>query len=683
MSTSASAGPREIASGVFWVGSDDASKMPIRCNPYLVVDNQAAVLIDPGSPLDFEAVYHNVLQIVSIEQLKYIVLQHQDPDLCASTPCFEQRGFRGEIVTHWRTVPLVSFYDIKSPFYIINEHQWRLTFGQNRTLEFVAAPYLHFPGSVVSYDTSSKVLFSSDLFGTFGRQVPFYADEWRNCGYIDAMCNFHEHYMPANSILRPVMEKLLRMEISLIAPQHGSVIRQDIPRYIVALRELECGSFLTPIRHELSALDGYTRISTQVLRRYYTVYSIEQIAAILAGSGVKLDQETGVITDFSCSGRELWDGIFAAMYEREGREALMFVEPLVRKLSAEYSIDLPEIFQSAVYRQEQKNLQILQENRRLLEDTTKLTEQLAAASENLLRCPVTGLRNEQVLRQYLDFQQQTLAETQAGGIVLFIGVDNMTKLNVQYGNLVGNEVLRTLAYMIDEAVEGQHALFKTAGPVFACCLANSSQAEALREADAVRTAVAQSDRMIERLTVSVVVVDLAEFVQKQYPEGSDFASTVVSQAKTQLELLRRQGGNRVAVAGEEQQRMAAGKILLVDTDALHLEVLGTILNDAGFSVMTAPDGEAALDMVEKDLPDLIVSEVMLPKTDGFLLRRRLKLNHTFQQIPFILVSFQKNEENIQRAFGLDIEHYFQKPYVLAELLGLIQLKFRQLSVTSS
>ena len=74
---------------------------------------------------------------------------------------------------------------------------------------------------------------------------------------------------------------------------------------------------------------------------------------------------------------------------------------------------------------------------------------------------------------------------------------------------------------------------------------------------------------------------------------------------------------------------------------------------------------------------MIISEVMLPKMDAFLLRQQLRMHSGRRETPFILVSFQKNEENIQRAFALDIEHYFQKPYILSELIGLIQLIFRK------
>ena len=81
--------------------------------------------------------------------------------------------------------------------------------------------------------------------------------------------------------------------------------------------------------------------------------------------------------------------------------------------------------------------------------------------------------------------------------------------------------------------------------------------------------------------------------------------------------------------------------------------------------------------VEKHQPELIISEVLLPKVDGFALRERLRQNSSSQAIPFFFLSHLKDHEGIQRALALDVEHYLQKPYILPELVGLVLLKFRQ------
>lgn len=83
MSTTAS--PVEIASGIYWVGVNIAES-GLHRNPYLIIAGDEAALVDPGSPLDFPYVLQSVTSLVSLDKIRYIILQHQDPDLCASTP---------------------------------------------------------------------------------------------------------------------------------------------------------------------------------------------------------------------------------------------------------------------------------------------------------------------------------------------------------------------------------------------------------------------------------------------------------------------------------------------------------------------------------------------------------------------------------------------------------------------
>ena len=215
----------EIKKDIFQVG-DTAMNLGLDCNPYLIIDGDEAVLFDPGSVLDFEIVLENVLSLVTLDQIKYVVVHHQDPDFCSQLPLLEKAGLNAEIVTSWRAMTIIQFYGVKSKFYLIEEHNHKLTFGNNRTLEFINSPYLHFPGAFLSYDCVNKVLFSSDLFGAFSYNRTIYADD----DYMEKMKAFHEHYMPSNSVLRPVMDTLKRYEIEMILHQHGAIIRSDVDK---------------------------------------------------------------------------------------------------------------------------------------------------------------------------------------------------------------------------------------------------------------------------------------------------------------------------------------------------------------------------------------------------------------------------------------------------------------------
>ncbi|PKM67293.1 MAG: diguanylate cyclase, partial [Firmicutes bacterium HGW-Firmicutes-18] len=206
----------EIRPGIYHIG-DPTTQNGLACNPYLLIDQDEAVLFDPGSLLDIDKVLENIKNLISLDRISYIVLHHQDPDFCSAVPLLENQGLQAQIVTSWRAMTLIQYYAIKSPFYVIEEHKMRLQLKSGRTLSFISTPYLHFAGAFTTFDVVTKSLFSSDLFGAFSYNQTLFADEQ----YIDKMRAFHEHYMPSNSILRPVMDVLSLYEIDIILPQHG------------------------------------------------------------------------------------------------------------------------------------------------------------------------------------------------------------------------------------------------------------------------------------------------------------------------------------------------------------------------------------------------------------------------------------------------------------------------------
>ena len=79
-------------------------------------------------------------------------------------------------------------------------------------------------------------------------------------------------------------------------------------------------------------------------------------------------------------------------------------------------------------------------------------------------------------------------------------------------------------------------------------------------------------------------------------------------------------------------------------------------------------------MIEKSLPAVIISEIMLPKTDGFMLRKILLSKSNSKNIPFIILSNLKNEESVIRAASLGIEIYIKKPFMPAEIVGIVKNK---------
>src|SRR5262245_1192820 len=83
--------------------------------------------------------------------------------------------------------------------------------------------------------------------------------------------------------------------------------------------------------------------------------------------------------------------------------------------------------------------------------------------------------------------------------------------------------------------------------------------------------------------------------------------------------------------------MAAPRILVVDDDAWILRMVTTVLEKRGYEVVVARDGEDGLKKAEADLPDLVITDVMMPRLDGWTLVRKLRSKPEFAFVPVIFL----------------------------------------------
>lgn len=662
----------EIAAGIYWVGGC-AQDGGLHCNPYLIVDGDEGVLIDPGSVLDFEDVYENVCSIISLEKIKYVILHHQDPDFCSAVPLFEKAGAKFEIVTHWRTQTLVKYYGIQSNYYIINENEFKLTLASGRTLGFVLTPYLHFPGAFTSYDYQSRILFSSDLFGAFSYEWSLYAKG----DYIEKMKTFHEHYMPANSIIRPVMELFLGMEINMIAPQHGSIIKENIIAHIKELRDLECGTLLNPIKRDLAKSGGHMAICSTVLKRLGSIFNQESVRELVADLDLTLDDNLN-ITDYNVTGDVLWNMIFERILARKGTTWLMVIEPLTETLAKEYDIPMPEVFSSHIKKAEEEASSLNEQNRMLKEINNRLETSIQESQNKLIRCDITGLYNFSFFKNYLASEINSILIDSSGqnpGLII-ISLDNIERIEYLYGHDEVEEIQRNVVFLLESLKTGNDIFFKLQGVVFACYLPQTSKEAAQAFAEKIRNTIAASEKFIEKITASIGLALLSE-IHATAEHSENPAEGFYNVAAMRARIARNMGRNIVcSQSSMVDYQENIGKILIVDSDEISVDVLKTALENINYQVVTASDGQAGVRIATEDEPLLIISEVMIPKMDGFLFREEMLADSNTSKIPFIYLSYLKNDESVLRASDLGVEHYFKKPFMLSELMGVIQNKIK-------
>ena len=112
-------------------------------------------------------------------------------------------------------------------------------------------------------------------------------------------------------------------------------------------------------------------------------------------------------------------------------------------------------------------------------------------------------------------------------------------------------------------------------------------------------------------------------------------------------------------------------ILLVDDDHEIVESMRTVLEGKGFRVMVARDGNAGLMVAERENPDLIVLDMMMPKKSGFLVLEKLK-GRPGGLIPTIMIT--GNEGSRHRAYAemLGVRDYIRKPFAMEKLVKSVE-----------
>lgn len=120
--------------------------------------------------------------------------------------------------------------------------------------------------------------------------------------------------------------------------------------------------------------------------------------------------------------------------------------------------------------------------------------------------------------------------------------------------------------------------------------------------------------------------------------------------------------------------MAAKKklILIVDDNNQNLQILGNMLQEAGYQIGIARDGCEGLEFTRSRKPDLILLDIMMPEMDGFEVCLKLKKNLATKSIPVIFLSARVQTEDIVNGFEVGGVDYITKPFIKEELLARVK-----------
>jgi diguanylate cyclase (GGDEF)-like protein len=671
-----STNPIPITDGLWWVGVND-TKRNLQCNPFLLLQGKSAILFDAGSVLDFEIVSHKVQQLVPIQKLDAIVCSHQDPDLCSSLPLFEKHGFKGVYCCHTRASLIISYYGVHRSFYHVNLQNYRFPLVDGSSIEFIFTPYLHFPGAIMTYLPQQKVLLSGDVFGAVTKQWNLYAGP----DYEEAMKTFHETYMPSHAILKSTMDTLLQYDISMICPQHGSIITKNPRRHIEILRDLSCGLFLDLVKKDLMEAGGYLALCNQIVKRYLATYTLTDVQQLFNDSAFQFDDATREVTSCKTQDEDIWETFFNLVLEKKGLEWITIIAPTAEMLSKSYAIPLPKVFRTQAFEASSiissQSIQI--DN--LEKERSSLELRLNELQESLSRDAVTGLYNQNVHNLFItEIIHQMISEKQSICCVM-LSVDNLAQINIDFGSSEGDATLRNLTFIIERHLSFDCKVFRLAGSVFGLYTVNLAGSDVIEEVEKLIHTVSDSEAFIVPITISGGIFCSHEFPDSLQNDEEQLKAVMVQTTQFRLRLAQKRGGrilvsSSIVPLGEKSLHT----VLLIDPPGLGRELIKKELIREGFQVFIADNGLLAKLQIQTELPDIIISELMVEKINAITLRKELLNNPETRNIPFLLMSAVKNENTVNRALEMNISHFFLRPVLLVELIGVVKMIAKRIQI---
>lgn len=237
---------RKITADLTWLGASDnrlalfenVYPIPegISYNSYLLCDERT-VLLDTVDSSVRRPFFENLHYALNKRSLDYVVIQHMEPDHCAELAELLRIYPTAKIVCNLQTKRMIAqFFEINIPdeqFMLIKEGD-SLNTGKH-TLNFIAAPMVHWPEVMMTYDSTDKILFSADAFGTFGSlNGNIFADEVNfERDYLDEARRYYTNivgkYGPQ---VQNVLQKASALDIKIICPLHGFIWRESLGYFI-------------------------------------------------------------------------------------------------------------------------------------------------------------------------------------------------------------------------------------------------------------------------------------------------------------------------------------------------------------------------------------------------------------------------------------------------------------------
>jgi len=228
----------EIDKDIYFVGAmhwdrrlfDELIPLPdgTSYNAYLIKGSEKTALIDTVDPSKSEKLMKN-LEKLGIKSIDYIIANHAEQDHSGALPIMLEKYPMAKVVTNEKCKRfLMDLLLLPEEKFIVVDDGDKISLG-DKTLQFIMAPWVHWPETMLTYLVENKILFPCDLFGSHLAVSDIFSENEKL--YNAAKRYYAEIMMPFRNKIRQHMEKISKLEIKMIAPSHGPVYKN--PEFIL------------------------------------------------------------------------------------------------------------------------------------------------------------------------------------------------------------------------------------------------------------------------------------------------------------------------------------------------------------------------------------------------------------------------------------------------------------------
>ena len=234
----------EIKPGVYWIGVNDRTtdlfeglwpitREGVSYNSYLINDEKK-VIIDLAKSIKTDLFFENISEVIDIKEIDYLVINHMEPDHTGILSVLKRMAPKLTIFVSPKAEKMLqSFYGIKDRVRVV-EDGTTVELGK-RTIQFFHTPFVHWPETMVTYETTDRILFSCDAFGGYGAlRGAIFDDHCTDPAFYEKESLRYFANIVAK-FSRPVLnaiDKLGGLDIGIIAPSHGLIWRKNPGRII-------------------------------------------------------------------------------------------------------------------------------------------------------------------------------------------------------------------------------------------------------------------------------------------------------------------------------------------------------------------------------------------------------------------------------------------------------------------